>query len=133
MKAAGERDSLTVVDDQRGSPTSALELAGAILGVLDQWRQGRRAGLGQTYHVAGAGETSWCGFAQEIMRRCRELGLPTAKVVPIKNSQWPTRAPRPANSVLDSGKFEHDFGLRLPDWRQSVAEVVARLAREHAR
>lgn len=128
MKAAEGRDTLTVVDDQKGSPTSALDLAGAILHVLDDWRRGSRTGIGETYHVAAAGETSWCRFADEIMRRCRELGLPSADVVPIKTSDWPTRARRPANSVLDSSKFARDFGLRLPEWRQSVGEVVARLA-----
>ena len=130
MAAAEQRDTLTVVGDQRGSPTSALDLADAILRVLDGWRQGGRTGLGETYHVAGTGETSWCGFAQEIMDRCEALGMPTAIVTPIKTSDWPTRARRPANSVLDSGKFERDFGLRLPEWRMSVAEVVARLAAE---
>ncbi|HEU5285359.1 MAG TPA: dTDP-4-dehydrorhamnose reductase [Sphingomicrobium sp.] len=130
VKAAEDRDTLSVVDDQRGSPTSALDLAGAILHVLDQWRRGGRTGLGETYHVAGSGETSWCGLAEEIMRRCRELGLPAARVVPIKTSDWPTRARRPANSVLDCAKFECDFGLRLPEWQGSVGEVVARLAEQ---
>lgn len=130
MKAAEDRDTLTVVDDQRGSPTSALDLADAILHVLDQWRQGSRTGLGETYHVAGSGEISWYGFAQEIMDRCRELGLPTAQVVPINTADWPTRARRPRNSVLDSSKFARDFGVRLPEWRESVGEVVSRLARE---
>lgn len=130
VKAAEHRDTLTVVDDQRGSPTSALDLAGAILHVLDQWGRGSRTGLGETYHVAGTGETSWCGFAEEIMRRCRELGLPVAQIVPIQTSDWPTLARRPANSVLDCGKFERDFGLRLPEWKNSVGEVVARLAEQ---
>jgi dTDP-4-dehydrorhamnose reductase len=128
IKGAMERDSLTVVDDQRGSPTSALDLADAIFRVLDQWRRSSRTGLGETYHVAGAGETSWCGFAAEIMRRCEVLGLPFATVVPITTAEWPTRARRPRNSVLDSSKFARDFGIRLPEWRQSLAEVVARLA-----
>ena len=128
MTAAGERDSLTVVDDQRGSPTSALDLADAILRVLDQWRRGSRTGLGETYHVAGAGETSWCGFAAEIMRQRHALGLPVAKIVPITTADWPTRARRPRNSVLDSSNFERDFGFRLPDWRASVSSVVDRLA-----
>ena len=130
VKAAEYRGNLTVVEDQRGSPTSALDLAGAILHVLDQWRRGNRTGLGETYHVTGTGETSWFGFAEVVMRRCEVLGLPVAKVVPIKTSDWPTRARRPKNSVLDCRKFERDFGLRLPDWPQSVAEVVARLAAE---
>ena len=130
MAAAEQRNRLTVVDDQRGSPTSALDLAAAILHLLDEWRRGSGTGLGETYHVAGSGETSWCGLAQEIMDCCRALDLPTATVTPIRTSDWPTRARRPRNSVLDSGKFERDFGLRLPDWRESVAEVVARLAAE---
>lgn len=128
IKAAAARDTLTVVDDQRGSPTSALNLAEAIFHVLGDWRRGSRTGLGETYHVAGAGETSWCGLAQEIMHRCEAVGLPSANVVPITTADWPTRARRPLNSVLDSSKFARDFGIRLPEWRQSVAEVVARLA-----
>ena len=128
VKAAEDRDTLTVVDDQTGSPTSALELADAIFRVLDRWRQGGHTGLGETYHVAGTGETSWCGFAQEIMRRRHALGLSVPKIVPINTCDRPTRARRPRNSVLDSSKFERDFGLRMPDWRGSVAEVVARLA-----
>lgn len=130
VKAAEDRDTLTVVDDQRGSPTSALDLADAVLRALDHWRRGSRTGLGETYHVACTGETSWCGLAQEIMDRCRVLGLPSATVTPIHTSDWPTRARRPRNSVLDCGKFERDFGLRLPDWRVSVGEVVKRLAEE---
>ena len=130
VKAAAERDTLTVVDDQTGSPTSAHDLAGAILHVLDEWRRGSRTGLGETYHLAGMGETSWCGLAQEIMRRCEALGLPSANVAPIATSEWPTRVPRPLNSVLDSAKFARDFGIRLPDWRQSIAEVVAMLGAE---
>ena len=130
MAAAEQRNRLAVVDDQRGSPTSALDLAGAILRLLDEWRRGSGTGLGETYHVAGSGETSWCGLAQEIMDCCRALDLPTATVTPIRTSDWPTRARRPRNSVLDSGKFERDFGLRLSDWRSSVGEVVTRLAEE---
>lgn len=128
MTASDQRDRLTVVDDQRGSPTSALDLADAILRVLDEWRRGRRTGLGETYHVAGTGETSWCVLAEEIVRHRQTLGLPAPQIVPIATADWPTRARRPRNSVLDSSKFERDFGHRLPDWRASVATVVERLA-----
>jgi len=132
MAAAKQRETLTVVDDQRGSPTSALDLADAILLALDGWRRGGRTGLGETYHVAGAGETSWCGFAQEIMDRCEALGLPTATVTPIRTCDWPTRARRPRNSVLDSGMFERDFGFAMPEWRRSLAKVVEWLATKEA-
>ena len=128
ISAAADRDTLSVVDDQRGSPTSALDLADAIFHVLDEWRRRSRTGLGQTYHLVGSGETSWFGFAEVIMRLCSALGLPHAAVVPITTADWPTRARRPHNSVLDSSKFARDFGVRLPDWRGSLDTVVRRLA-----
>lgn len=128
VAAAQRRDGLTVVNDQRGSPTSGLDLADAILRVLDRWRNGDRTGLGQTYHVAGSGAASWFDFAEEIMRACEASGLRSATVVPVTTADWPTPARRPDNTALDSGMFERDFGLRLPDWRASVGKVVARLA-----
>jgi dTDP-4-dehydrorhamnose reductase len=125
MAAAGVRDRLTVVDDQRGSPTSALDLADGLLAMIDNG-----GGWGETYHLAGTGEASWCEFAREIMARCAANGLPYVPVDAIRTEDWPTRAERPRNSVLDSGKFEQAFGFEMPDWRSATREVVARLARE---
>ena len=125
MAAAGVREKLTVVDDQRGSPTSALDIADGLLAMI-----GREEGLGQTYHLAGRGAVSWCGFAREIMVQCAANGLPNVPVEPIRTEDWPTRAVRPRNSVLDSTKFEATFGFVMPEWTVSVANVVARLARE---
>ena len=121
MSAARDRDVLTVVEDQAGSPTSALDLADAILEAVRSWRSG-------TYHVAGFGQTSWCGLARAIMAECRRLDLPSAQVEPIRTEAWPTKAARPRNSVLDCSKFARDFGIRLPDWRGSIAATVERLA-----
>lgn len=127
MAAAGSRDRLTVVDDQLGSPASALDLADGLLAMI-----GREDGLGQIYHLAGAGTATWCDFAREIMTRCAALGLPHVPVEPIRTKDWPTRAVRPRNSVLDSSRFEAAFGFAMPDWRVSTREVVERLAREQA-
>jgi dTDP-4-dehydrorhamnose reductase len=121
--AAEQRDELRVVADQRGCPTSALDLADALLRLIERWN-----GQGATYHLAGSGEASWYDLACEVMSVRKRLGLRVAKVQPIATADWPTRAERPRNSVLDSGKFERDFGFRLPDWRPSIAEVVERLA-----
>jgi dTDP-4-dehydrorhamnose reductase len=129
MAAAEGKDRLTVVDDQRGCPTSALDLADAILRVVDSWSSGSRIGLGETYHLAGTGSTSWRGFAQAIMDERRAHGLKTAAVAPIEIMDWPTRAERPRNSTLDCRKFLRDFGFALPEWRSSLAEVVGRLAK----
>lgn len=127
MAAAGVRDRLTVVDDQRGSPSSALDLADGLLAMIV-----RGGGWGETYHLAGAGEASWCDFAREIMSQCEANGLPHVPVDPIRTEDWPTRAVRPRNSVLDSAKFERTFGFVMPDWRASTRDVVQRLARDPA-
>ena len=127
MVAAGVRDRLTVVDDQRGSPTSALDLADGLLAMIHA-----DGGWGETYHLAGSGETSWCGFAREIMDQCAANGLPHVPVDPIPTEDWPTRAVRPRNSVLDSAKFSREIGFAMPDWRESTRRVVERLARTGA-
>ena len=125
---AAEREVLNVVSDQFGCPTSALDLAEAILRIADRWNGGDRTGLGDTYHLAGSGSGSWFDLASEVMANCSRLGLPAAEVRPIATADWPTKATRPANAVLDCSKIERDLGLRLPDWRRSVAETVERLA-----
>ena len=126
--AAKERDRLTVVDDQHGSPTSALDLAGAILAIADGWVRGETGARGQTYHLAGAGSASWLELALQVMAECRKLGRPAAEVDPISTSQWPAKAVRPAYSVLDCTRIERELGMSLPDWRSSVARTVERLA-----
>jgi dTDP-4-dehydrorhamnose reductase len=128
MAAATTRDVLTVVDDQVGNPTSALDLADGIMAIIDRWRLGNRMGLGQTYHLAGGGSTSWRGFAQAIMEQCRALGLPAAEVRAIRTEDWPAKAVRPRNSTLDCAKFTRDFGFTMPQWRDSLPAVVERIA-----
>ena len=125
MEAAETRDHLSVVDDQIGSPTSALDLADGLLRAAQVVRDFEG---GEIYHLAGTGRTSWYGLAEFVMAECRKHALPAAAVRPIRTEDWPTKAKRPANSVLDSRKFERTFGFAMPEWRQSVAEVVARLA-----
>lgn len=125
MTAAGVRDRLSVVDDQRGSPSSALDLADGLLAMAKAGN-----GWGETYHLAGRGQASWCEFAREIMAQCAANDLPHVPVDPIRTEDWPTKAVRPRNSVLDSGKFEQAFSFAMPDWRTSLSAVVERLARE---
>jgi len=125
MTAAGVRDRLSVVADQRGSPSSALDLADGLLAMAKAGN-----GWGETYHLAGRGQASWCEFAREIMVQCAANDLPHVPVDPIRTEDWPTKAVRPRNSVLDSGKFEQAFSFAMPDWRTSLNAVVERLARE---
>lgn len=130
MAAAQAREFVTVVDDQKGNPSSALDLADGLLRIVEAWREGGRAGLGGTYHLAGTGTVSWCGFARAVMDECRRLGLPAAEVRPIRSEDWPTPAARPRNSALDCTKFARDFGFAMPEWRHSLRVVVERIAAE---
>jgi dTDP-4-dehydrorhamnose reductase len=122
VEAAGTRDRLTVIDDQCGKPTSALDLAAAILSLLETWD-----GTGRTYHLAAAGEASWFDLARAVMDECGKLGAPAAEVDPIRSSDWPTLAVRPANSVLDCSRIAEELGIRLPPWREAVKPIVARI------
>lgn len=123
VELGGTRESLNVVGDQFGNPTSALDLADAILTVARRWASGNRTGLGQTCHVAGSGIASWFDLAAAVQQ---EAGTGTT-VTPIATADWPTPAARPAYSALDSGKFARDFGHVMPDWRASLGPIVARL------
>jgi dTDP-4-dehydrorhamnose reductase len=125
VAAARDRDTLTVVADQHGSPTSALDLADAILQIVQ-----RGAGFGETWHLAGSGSASWFELAAEAMTYCRRRGLPAADVRPIKTADWPSRAARPPYGALDCTRAERDLGVRLPEWRRSLAETIERLAQE---
>lgn len=127
LQLARDRDELSVVADQLGNPSSALDLADGLLALIHGWRQAPATGLGETYHLAGSGDTSWHGLASAAVEHAAALGGPSARVRPIRTDDWPTRAPRPRSSRLDCAKFERDFGFRMPRWEGSVAAVVDRL------
>ena len=123
LRLAGERPVLRVVDDQVGNPTSALDLAEAILRIAPRVKEG----AGATFHVAGSGSVSWCGLAKHVFETSRSVGGPAAEVVPISTSEYPTPARRPANSRLDTSAFNARFGHSLRDWRAGVEETVRRI------
>ena len=127
LRLAGERDELRVVDDQIGCPTSAADIAAAILHVGEALKSNDGAEIAPVYHLAGTGETSWAGFARAIFAESRRGGGARAEVVPIATADYPTPARRPANSRLDTGAFAARFGYRLPAWRDSMPIVIERL------
>jgi dTDP-4-dehydrorhamnose reductase len=122
LRLPAERDELRIVSDQKGCPTSALDIADALLAALPRARD-----WGATYHLAAPEPCSWADLASAVFEASRAVGGPSADVIPISTAEYPTPARRPMYSVLDSGRFARDFGIRLPDLRSSVAEVVERL------
>ncbi len=129
VNVARTRNTFNVVDDQFGCPTSAIDLADAILAAAPRIIADPSSTAG-IYHLAGTGVTNWYGFAQTIFELAAERSLPSAIVLPIATSGYPTKAARPANSRLDSSRFQHTFGFSMPHWRVSLAHVLDRLAEE---
>jgi dTDP-4-dehydrorhamnose reductase len=131
-RLAREREELTVVYDQVGSPTSARLVAETTaLALARCWRPGSADPLSAAtglYHVAAKGETSWHGFASAIvdeMRAARDPALRARAVRAITSAEFPRPARRPARSVLDCAKLEERFSLALPDWRFCLALTLA--------
>jgi dTDP-4-dehydrorhamnose reductase len=125
MLRLGEtRDKLPVVADQQGCPTSAEDIARALIlaarRMVDD-RDGRYRGI---FHLTGAGEASWAEFAHEILCAAEAYGRNPVEVVPITSDQYPSPVKRPANSRLSSEKLTHIYGITLPDWRTSTRKVV---------
>jgi dTDP-4-dehydrorhamnose reductase len=125
LRLARERPALRVVADQRGSPTWARSLAEATLKAVDSIGSRPSQAL---YHLTGAGETTWHGFASAIVERGAALGLcPAVPVEPIATSAYPTPARRPAYSVLSCDRIAADFGVRLPHWQSDLDECLRAL------
>lgn len=127
LRLAADRDEITVVAEQWGNPTSALDIADAILCAAARLDGDEGFDAFGAYHLAGTGETNWSGFARHILDTSRAFGGPWAGVRDIATEDYPTRARRPANSRLSTAKFASVFGWNAPDWRQSTEVVVHRL------
>jgi len=130
LRLAGSRDQLSVVADQRGNPTSALDIADGIIAVAANMVSGdsRYSGV---FHMTASGEANWAEFAEAIFAASEQAGGPSAAVAPITTAEYPTAARRPANSRLDSTRLEQVHGVRLPEWRVSLPEIVERLVAEN--
>lgn len=129
LRLAGERETLTVINDQIGAPTSAELLADVTAHALRAaMRQPELAGL---YHCVAGGETSWHGYARYVLGQAQALGWTlkagSEQVMPTPTANYPTPAPRPLNSRLDTTRLQAAFGLTLPPWQQGVARLLTEI------
>lgn len=126
-RLAGEKSSLSIVNDQMGAPTWSRHLADAVsqlVAIAGKQGPGFWQTHSGTYHLTNAGETSWYDFAQAIFDEMQSAGHPVPQVKPISSADYPVPAPRPAYSVLACGLLEERFAIRLPDWRQTLSYVM---------
>ncbi|MGY8523753.1 dTDP-4-dehydrorhamnose reductase [Paracidovorax citrulli] len=139
LTLARERDTLRVVADQFGAPTTAALLADATAQIVGRhWLHGARDAFASgLYHLSAAGQTSWHGYAGEVLRLAAQRGVALkadpAAIEPIPTSAYPRPAARPANSRLDTGKVRRTFGIHLPDWQAGIRLLLDQiLDRERA-
>lgn len=118
LRLGKERDELGVIVDQVGTPTYAIDLAGAILDIL----QSGQAHYG-VYHYSNEGVASWFDFARAVF----DISNAQVKLKPVKTSEYVTKAVRPAYSVMDKSKIKTTFGIHVPYWRESLEVCIGRL------
>lgn len=118
IRLMAERDEISVISDQIGSPTYAYDLAIAILTIVhsEKWKSG-------IYHYSNEGQISWYDFAVAI----REISSLDCKINPIPTEQYPTPAKRPQYSLLDKTKIKDTFGIEVPNWKDSLEEMLAKV------
>lgn len=122
LRLGSERDAISVVCDQIGSPTYAQDIAKAIVQMLSGLDNMSESG---TYHFCGDRQCSWFEFASEIFAQAKLRGIKTPGVLePIDSSEFPTPAKRPVFSVLDSSKIQNEFGIAPSDWRSGITDVL---------
>ena len=128
LRIAGSKSEVNVVADQRGCPTSALDIATTLLGVAARLAEAPDdASLTGVFHMAARGEAVWADVAEAVFAASRAKGGPSATVHRITTAEFPTQAARPANSRLDCAKLERVYGLALPDWHGPLERTVSRL------
>jgi dTDP-4-dehydrorhamnose reductase len=134
LRLGSERESLSVVDDQFGAPTSSIDLADATRTIVEgalAGRFGRPPTWAGLYHMTCSGSTSWCGFAEAIFAIAGDLLDGRRPVVkPIASSEYPVPAQRPQNSVLSNARLQERFGIALPAWEAALDQVLGRLRAE---
>ncbi len=131
LRLAKERESLKIVADQQGAPTSSLCIANAVAELLKKWETSEsKSGV---YHLTNAGSTSWHGFTCEIIKAYlsqngqSSLMAKPSTVTPLTTKEYPTPAARPANSVLDNSKLAQVFGVELKPWKESLQQVLKQM------
>ncbi len=120
LRFGKEKDEISVVSDQIGSPTFAADLANAVLKIIEQSDEHNEKFVQGIYHYSNEGTCSWHEFAEEIMK---QKGI-KCKVNAVSSSEYPTATKRPKYSLLDKIKIKKTFGIKVNDWKASLKECL---------
>ncbi len=123
LKLGRDREALSVIFDQVGTPTYAGDLAKAVLDMVSNPRLTRQNSVFEIYHYSNEGACSWYDFAQAIF----ELSAIQCQLTPIETKDYPTPAKRPHYSLLNKAKIKHDFDLSIPYWKDSLQKCLTTL------
>jgi len=128
LRLAKDRDELSVVEDQFGGPSPAKDIAKTLIILAEQYQKEKTLEWG-TYHYCGDEKVSWCGFAKEILKQAKEQGLieKDIKVNAITTAEYQDPTKRPANSMLNCEKIKSTFGVEMPNWKESLNQVLTEL------
>jgi dTDP-4-dehydrorhamnose reductase len=121
------RDEVGVVADQVGNPTSALDIADALLAIAAKVKDDSSPALRGVFHMTGSGEASWADFAEAIFCEAAARGGRSTRIKRMASADYPTLARRPPNSRLDNEKLSRVYGFKLPEWRASLMVCCERL------
>jgi len=128
MLRLGEtREEVSVVADQHGNPTYALDIADALLAIAARLAEDASSDLRGVFHMTGQGEATWADVAEATFAAAERHGHKPVRVRRIGTLDYPTPAKRPANSRLDNDKLSRTYGVVLPEWRRSLSDCVDRL------
>jgi len=134
LKLMNEKDKVEIVNDQKGSPTWAFDLAETITNLIKAEEAGKNVPYG-IYHFTNEGEITWFDFAKEIYDQGRALGILTKScdVMPCTSSEFPAKVKRPAYSVLNKNKIKTTLEINIPTWEKSLKEFLKNNAEDHKR
>jgi dTDP-4-dehydrorhamnose reductase len=120
-----DKDSISVVNDQRGSPTWTRDLAETICTFIRLTNEGKAIPYG-IYHFTNEGDTTWFDFALEIYSQARALGILSkdCEIKPCTSADFPAKVKRPAYSVLDKNKIKNSLGINIPLWNDSLRKFL---------
>lgn len=127
LRLGRHKDEVSVVADQCGNPTSAIDIADALIKISQTVSKDKDRCFFGTFHMSGQGEATWAELAQNIFEETKSLGSKHVSVKRITTNEYPTPADRPKNSRLDNGKLKETFGFSLPYWQLSLKTCVQRL------